>query len=66
MNDNVLKVLDKLNGRLSQGGAVLDEDIYVIRGQQRSFLSPGTFVEPMAVDYGETADCHKDNNPTLF
>ena len=26
-------------GRLSQGGAVVDEDIYVISGQRRSLLS---------------------------
>ena len=29
-NDNVLQTLGKFNGRLSLGGAVVDEDIYVI------------------------------------
>ena len=40
-NDNVLQALGKFNGRLSQGGAVVDEDIYVISGQRRSLLSRG-------------------------
>ena len=38
-NDNVLQALGKLNGRMSQGGAVVDEDINVISGQRRSVLS---------------------------
>ena len=40
-NDNVLQALGKFNGRLSQGGAVVDEDIYVISGQRRLLLSRG-------------------------
>ena len=40
-NDNILQALGKFNGRLSQGGAVVDEDIYVISGQRRSLLSRG-------------------------
>ena len=34
-NDNVLQALGKFNERLSQGGAVVDEDILVISGQRR-------------------------------
>ena len=38
-NDNVLQALGLFNGRLSQGGAVVDEYIYVISGHRRSLLS---------------------------
>ena len=38
-NDNVLQPLGMFIGRLSQGGAVVNEDIYVISGQRRSLLS---------------------------
>ena len=70
-NDNVLQALGKFNGRLSQGGAVVDEDIYVISGQRRSLLSRGAcetlnLVKLVAVDSVETADYYKDNNPKLF
>ena len=39
VNDNVLQALGKFNGMLSQGGAVVDEDIYVINFQRMSLLS---------------------------
>ena len=70
-NDNVLQALGKFNGRLSHGGAVVDEDIYVISGQRRSLLSRRAcetlnLVELVAVDSVETADYYKDNNPKLF
>ena len=35
-NDNVLQALGKFNGRLSQRGAVVDEDIYVFNDQVTS------------------------------
>ena len=70
-NDNVLQALSKFNGRLSQGGAVVDEDIYVISGQRRSILSQRAcetlnLVKLVAVDSVETADYYKDNYPKLF
>ena len=70
-NDNVLQALGKFNGRLSQGGAVVDEDIYVISGQRRSLLSRRAcdtmnLVKLVAVDSVETADYYKDNNQKLF
>ena len=70
-NDNVLQALGKFNGRLSQGGAVVDEDIYVISGQRRSLLSRRAcetlnLVKLVAVDSVETADYYKDNNAKLF
>ena len=70
-NDNVLQALGKFNGRLSQGGAVVDEDIYVISGQRRSLLSRRAcetlnLVKLVALDSVETADYYKDNNPKLF
>ena len=70
-NDNVLQALGKFNGRLSQGGAAVDEDVYVISGQRRSLLSRGAcetlnLVKLVAVDSVETADYYKDNNPKLF
>ena len=70
-NDNVLQSLGKCNGRLSQGGAVIDEDIYIISGQRRSLLSrmvceTSNHVKLVAVDSGETADYYKNKNPTLF
>ena len=60
-NDNVLQALGTFNGRLSQGGAVVDEDIYVISGQRRSLLSRRAcdtlnLVKLVAVDSVETAD----------
>ena len=68
-NDNVLQTLGKFNGR--QGGAVVDEDIYIISGQRRSLLSRRAgetlnLVKLVAVDSVETADYYKDKNPTLF
>ena len=70
-NDNVLQALGTYNGRLSQGGAVVDEDIYVISGQRRSLLSrracdTPNLVKLVAVDSVETTDYYKDNNPKLF
>ena len=70
-NDNVLQALGKFNGRLSQGGAVVDEDIYVISGQRRSLLSRRAcdtlnLVKLVAVDSVETADYYKDKKPKLF
>ena len=70
-NDNVLQALGKFNGRLSQGRAVVDEDISVISGQRRSLLSRRAcetlnLVKQVAVDSVETADYYKDNNPKLF
>ena len=70
-NDNVLQALDKFNGRLLQGGAVVDEDVYVVSGQRRSLLSRRAcetlnLVKLVAVDSVETADYYKDKNPKLF
>ena len=69
-NDNVLQALGKFNGRLSQGGAVVDEEIYVISGQRRSLLSRRAcetlnIVKLVAVDSVEIADYYKGNNPKL-
>ena len=70
-NDKVLQALGKFNGRLSQGGAVVDDDIYVISGQRRLLLSRMAgetlnLVTLVAVDSLETADYHKYKNPKLF
>ena len=70
-NDNVLQALGKFNGRLLQGGAVVDEDIYVVSGQRRSLLSRRAcetlnLVKLVAVDSVETADYYKDKNPKLL
>ena len=70
-NDNLLQSLGKCNGRLSQGGAVVDEDIYVISGQRRSLLSRRAcetlkLVKLVAVDSVETTDYYNDNNPNIF
>ena len=59
-NDKVLQEQDKFNSRLSQGGAVVDEDIFVISAQRRSLLSRKTcdtmnLVKLLAVDSVETA-----------
>ena len=64
----MLQALGKFNDRLSQGGAVVDEDIYVISGQRRSLLGRMAcetlnLVKLVAVDYVETADYYKDKNP---
>ena len=60
-NDNVLQALGKFNDRMSQVKAVVEEVIYVISGQRRSFLSQRAcetlnLVKLMAVDSVETAD----------
>ena len=65
------KALGKFNGRLSQGGAVVDEYIYVISGQRRSLLSRRAcetlnLVKLVAVDSVETSDYYMDKNPKLF
>ena len=70
-NDNVLQALGKFNGRLSQGGAVIDDDIYAISGQRRSLLSRRAcetliLVKLVAVDSVETADYYKDKYQKLF
>ena len=54
-----------------QGGAVVDEDIYIISGQRRSLLSRRAcetlnLVKLVAVDSVETAEYYKDKNPKLF
>ena len=69
-NDNVLQALGKFNGRLSQGGAVVDVDIYVISGQRRSLLSRRAckvlnFVKLVVVGSVERADYYKDKKPKL-
>ena len=66
-----MRALCKLNGRLSQGGVVVDEDTYVISGQQKSLLSRRAcetlnLVKLVAVDSVETTDYYKDNKPKLF
>ena len=73
MSGRCLKTIEARSrlGRLSQGGAVVDEDIYVISGQRRSLLSRRAcetlnLVKLVAVDSVETADYYKDNNPKLF
>ena len=71
VNDNVLQGLVTVNGRLSQDGAVIDEDIYVISGQRRSLLRRSAcetlnLVKLVALDSVETADYYKDKNPELF
>ena len=63
--------LGRFNGMLSQGGAVVFEDIYVISSQRRSLLirrtcDPLNLVKLVAVDYVETTDYEKDKNPKLF
>ena len=65
-NDNVLQALGKFNDKMSQ--AVVYEDIYVISGHRKSFLSQRAcetlnLVKLVAL---ETADYYKDNNPKLF
>ena len=60
-NDNVLQVLDKFDGRLSQGRAAVDKDICVISGQRSSLLSRRAcetmnLVKLVAVDSVETGD----------
>ena len=70
-DDRVLPAKGKFVDRLSRGGAVVDEDIFVIGGQRRSLLSRRVcealdLVRRVAMDSVEAADVHRQDNPKLF
>ena len=65
-NDNVLQALGKFNDRLSQDGAVVGEDTYVISGQRSQLLSRRAcetlnLVKLVAIDSVETAKIRTQN-----
>ena len=70
-NQTVLKPSGKCCGRLSQGDAMLEEDIYLLGSQKRSLLGRRAcetlgLIKRMSVDTMESAEIYKRDHPKLF